>query len=90
MLNDKNIDIVKEIMRTSAKETAQILSDILNKNDTDGKEEYQNETKDYILLPVIIVCAIGGTVGMLCTIQKLFPYAGKYVEKTKEWINKNQ
>lgn len=46
--------------------------------------------KDYILLPVIIVCAIGGTVGMLCTIQKLFPYAGKYVEKTKEWINKNQ
>lgn len=42
-----------------------------------------------LLVPVIIACALGGTVGVLKLIQKFFPGAGKTVEKTQEWIDKH-
>ncbi|MDO4962236.1 MAG: hypothetical protein Q4E57_10390 [Eubacteriales bacterium] len=44
----------------------------------------------YLLVPVIMGCAIGGTVGALKLIQKFFPNAGKTVEKTLGWIEKHQ
>ena len=43
-----------------------------------------------LLVPVIIACALGGTVGALKLIQKFFPGAGKTVEKTEEWIEKHK
>lgn len=41
-----------------------------------------------LLVPVIIVCALIGTVGVLKVIQKFFPNAGRTVEKTEEWIER--
>lgn len=43
----------------------------------------------YLLVPVIMACAIGGTVGALKLIKKFFPDAGSTVEKTQEWIDKH-
>lgn len=43
----------------------------------------------YLLVPVIMVCAIGGTVGALKLIKKFFPGAGNTVEKTQEWIDRH-
>lgn len=43
----------------------------------------------YLLVPVIMVCAIGGTVGILKLIGKFFPNSGKTMEKTQEWIDKH-
>lgn len=44
----------------------------------------------YLLVPVIMVCVIGGTVGALKLIQNFFPESGNTVEKTQEWIDKHQ
>ena len=43
----------------------------------------------YLLVPVIMGCAICGTVGALKLIQKFFPNSGKTVEKTHEWVDKH-
>ncbi|WP_296879953.1 hypothetical protein [Thomasclavelia sp.] len=43
-----------------------------------------------ILVPVIIGCALGGTVGILKVIHKFFPNAKNSVEKTEEWIEKHK
>ncbi|MDO4961573.1 MAG: hypothetical protein Q4E57_06950 [Eubacteriales bacterium] len=43
----------------------------------------------YLLVPVIMVCAIGGTVGILKLIQKFFPGSEKTIDKTQEWIDKH-
>lgn len=43
----------------------------------------------YLLVPVIMVCAIGGTVGALKLIKKFFSNAGNTMEKTQEWIDKH-
>ncbi len=42
-----------------------------------------------LLVPVIILCAFGGTVGLLKLIQKFFPGAFRAAEKTQEWIDKH-
>lgn len=44
----------------------------------------------YLLVPVIMVCAIGGTVGALKLIKKFFPDSDKSVKKTEEWIEKHK
>lgn len=44
----------------------------------------------YLLVPVIMVCAIGGTVGALKLIRKFFPNSGRIVKKTEEWIEKHK
>lgn len=43
-----------------------------------------------LLVPVIIACALGGTVGILKLIRKFFPNSGKTIEKTEEWIEKHK
>lgn len=43
----------------------------------------------YLLVPVIMVCAIGGTVGALKLIKKFFPNAGDTVDRTQEWIDRH-
>ena len=44
----------------------------------------------YLLVPVIMCCAIGGTVGALKLIQRYFPDSGKIAEKAEEWIANHQ
>ncbi len=43
-----------------------------------------------LLVPVIIICALGGTVGILKLIRRFFPDSGKSVEKAEEWIEKHK
>lgn len=43
-----------------------------------------------LLVPVIIVCALGGTVGVLKLIRKFFPNAGKSAAKAEEWIERHK
>lgn len=43
-----------------------------------------------LLVPVIIACALGGTVTVLKLIRKFFPDSGKIVDKTEEWIEKHK
>ncbi|MEY8392896.1 hypothetical protein AALA98_16390 [Lachnospiraceae bacterium 45-W7] len=43
-----------------------------------------------LLVPVIMACALGGTVGILKLIRKFFPNAGTSVEKTEVWIEKHK
>lgn len=44
----------------------------------------------YLLVPVIIICAIAGTVGILKLIQKIFPGSAKIASKAEEWIEKHK
>lgn len=44
----------------------------------------------HLLVPVIMCCAIGGTVGALKLIHKYFPDACKTQEQTEEWIKNHQ
>ena len=42
-----------------------------------------------ILVPVIIACALGGTVGMLKLIGHIFPDASKIEEKARKWVDEH-
>lgn len=44
----------------------------------------------FVLVPVIIGVATGGTIGILKLIQTFFPDARKTIEKTEEWIEKHK
>lgn len=44
----------------------------------------------FFLVPVIIVCALLGTVGVLKLIQKIFPSSSKIEGKAEEWIDKHK
>ncbi len=43
----------------------------------------------YLLVPVIMLLAIGGTVGLLKLIQKFFPSSCKTAERAQKWIDKH-
>lgn len=43
-----------------------------------------------LLVPVIIACALGGTVGMLKLIGKAFPNATRTKERADEWIERHR
>lgn len=44
----------------------------------------------YLLVPVIMAAAVGGTVGALKLIRKFFPDADKTIDRTNEWIEKHK
>lgn len=43
----------------------------------------------YLLVPVIMILAIGGTIGLLKLIQKFFPNSSKSADRAQEWIEKH-
>ncbi len=43
----------------------------------------------YLIAPVIMVCALAGTIGLMKLIQKFFPDSGNSVAGTQEWIDKH-
>lgn len=44
----------------------------------------------YLLVPIIMGLAVGGTVGALKLIRKFFPESEKTKEKAEEWIEQHK
>lgn len=44
---------------------------------------------EYLLVPVIMVCAIGGTVGALKVIGKLFPNSTNIAQRGQDWADRH-
>lgn len=41
----------------------------------------------FLLVPVIMACALGGTIGLLKVIKHFFPGADNITKRTEEWID---
>lgn len=44
----------------------------------------------FLMVPVIMACALGGTIGMLKLIGHFFPNANKIEKKAREWAEQNK
>lgn len=45
---------------------------------------------EIVLVPVIMVCALGGTIGLLKLIQKVVPNSTRTKERADEWIEQHR